>query len=109
MSQLRLRSHRDTKYQSQNSNSCIRLLSQSCFSFVTHTLTHTHTPGRCTGEHTQPALTVHTDTQTLKLEAGTIYFIVGLPKAHVSQAVRLHKLPEKEEEKKSKNLLDSSH
>lgn len=30
-------------------------------------------------------------------------------KTHVSKAVRLHKLPEKEGGKKSKNLLDSSH
>lgn len=53
----------------------------------------------------KPAPTeAHTDPHALKLEAITIHFVVSLPKAHVSQAVRLHKLPEKEGEKKNQRL-----
>ena len=58
------------------------------------------------GTH-KPTLTqVHTETHTLKLETATIHVTVGLPNAHVSQAVRPHGLPEKEG--KSQSLLDGS-
>lgn len=105
MSLLRLSWQRDTKFQSQNSDSCFELLIPGCFSFNTHT-PDTYTLGRCTDEHTQ--VWVHRSAhRSIDPKTGSCnnVFHCGSSKTHLSKAVRLHKLPEKEGKKNQRISL----